>query len=820
MAQDVNIKINVDANQAEQSTTNYKKTLKDLQAQMVELQVNTNGLANATDEQRAQYAALEQQAGQLSDAISDVSARVKANADDYQYFNASLEALKGGTAVAQGLVGTLDLLGVSNSGVEKVVKTLMSLQGVMNSLNAVQQLFNKDSKIRIALEKIMTSQTKQKATAEAASATALTAEGAATTGATVATRSFTAALMSNPIFLMATVIAGVTAALITFTGVLDQNTESVDDNSESLEENTEQINNNVAARRKLFESYSGGLIQDIQDTNNTIEKQALMLEFVTTKLGVQVNSIEEAEKIYKSFEKTIGSVSMSMRYFEGEGTEVTKEFASIKDAASSLTTAQLMVDEMKRRVDNLSKTKNYGDLAEAEFNLQTWERNLMYAQNIYDIFERKLVGSYKNRLKNTKKESDETKGIIKSTADDATEKIVDFGEMQRRINDEVYKDEEKTYEGRKKHLLEEIKNSEAAFEQEKEDMKAVLGEGTDEYKTWLDLRETQLSQHLENINENIDKLDKEENRKRLDRENQVDSEILQARLNNLKEGSEEYYDVQREIEEENHEQNLEDLRRRLEDGLLTKEEKKQLELEAELKHQQSITQIQEKEDEKRMELTQQRLQAVGSMFANLTDFVTGLMELELEEAEGNEKKQKEIKKKYATAQAVMKIGQIGIDTALGIMGVWSQVMQLGPIAGPILGAVLSATIGAIGIVNTAKAIQEKNKIMKAANGAFVVGASHSEGGVMMELEGGEAVLNKRAMAIPQYRSLASAMNVATGGVAFPNSGKSVSIISKDDLRAVVSETVAAVTAIPVVVTEQSITNAQRKVGVIEGRSRF
>ena len=79
--------------------------------------------------------------------------------------------------------------------------------------------------------------------------------------------------------------------------------------------------------------------------------------------------------------------------------------------------------------------------------------------------------------------------------------------------------------------------------------------------------------------------EKQNERDRIDRQNQVDSEILQARLNNLKEGSEEYYDVQREIEDEQHQQYLEDLRRRLEDGLLTKEEYKQLELEAEKNHQ-------------------------------------------------------------------------------------------------------------------------------------------------------------------------------------------------------------------------------------------
>ena len=197
--------------------------------------------------------------------------------------------------------------------------------------------------------------------------------------------------------------------------------------------------------------------------------------------------------------------------------------------------------------------------------------------------------------------------------------------------------------------------------------------------------------------------------------------------------------------------------------------------------------------------------------------------MELEEAENNEKKQKEIKKKYATAQAVMKIGQIGIDTALGIMGVWSQVMELGPIAGPILGAILSATIGALGAANTVKAIQEKNKIMKAARGAYVVGASHTSGGVNYELEGGEMVLNKNVARIPQYRAIASAMNVSTGGIPLGGGGLENGAgfgVTKEDVQTIVQQTVAGIAAIPVVVSAQTISERQRQVNVTEQRSQI
>ena len=176
MTENVDVKLTVDTGQATQSTNNYKKTLKDLKDQMVELQVSTNGLTEATEEQREQYAELQKQAGQISDAIGDVSARVKANADDFQGMSAAMEGLKGGIGALQGVVGATELLGLNNDGVEKAVRTMMGLQSVMSSINAVQQVMNKDSKVRIALEKLLT--------------TELTKNKTATVGATAATAAF------------------------------------------------------------------------------------------------------------------------------------------------------------------------------------------------------------------------------------------------------------------------------------------------------------------------------------------------------------------------------------------------------------------------------------------------------------------------------------------------------------------------------------------------------------------------------------------------------------------------------------------------------
>ena len=57
-----------------------------------------------------------------------------------------------------------------------------------------------------------------------------------------------------------------------------------------------------------------------------------------------------------------------------------------------------------------------------------------------------------------------------------------------------------------------------------------------------------------------------------------------------------------------------------------------------------------------------------------------------------------------------------------------------------------------------------------SDGGMINGPSHSQGGTWINTEGGEGVLNKRSMAIPWVRSLASELNQIGGGVSFGDGG--------------------------------------------------
>ena len=901
----VNIKITVDANQAQQSTTNYKAKIKELKDQMAELLVETNGLADATAEQRAQYESLANEAGSLTDALGDVSARIRANADDYQMFNAALEGLKGGAAVAQGLVGTLDLLGLSNSGVEQVVKTLMSLQGIMNSINAVQQVFNKDSKVRIALQKLLSTEVKKTAVAEgeatAASGALAAGEGVATAASFTlagACKAVGVAIKSIPVigWILAAVAAliSLTALVVNLISISDEGLEQ----QKQAEENQHNINEAYAEGERAIAKERRELelnIQTLKDCEEGTDEWNDAAESVAKTLGVGVEWIKKnkdkvnelalawlnVKKVQATQDKLLEKMAdndvkvlqLEIAKTEIMGAHYKTRRETVERWAEVFGWSQDQIDELVDAT-NKTKTSNEDDYRKAmnRFDAVIKQSKDVFqtATNTYQAEYDKLEKSIKddNALltetveeskqvdeqlaKNHKKTNEQIK---KSDADLAKERQKHLEELTKAnktasdkisgywktYDSNISKDNEETHFGRLENLSIEYAKTIDTLDKElaeykdyynklSEEDKAALGDQLVTLEQFEKAQEGIRKQALDNYVKGIEKENEvekknevEKQRRAIDSQNNIDNAVLAKRLANLQEGSEEYFELQKEIEDERFEQEMEDLRRREEDGEITKAELRALELEKEAEHQRNITAIQEEEDRKRIELTQNRISTVGSILTNMSNFVSTLMETELEEAEGNEKKQKEIKKKYATAQAVMKIGQIGIDTALGIMGVWSQVMELGPIAGPILGAILSATIGALGAANTVKAIQEKNKIMKAARGAYVVGASHTAGGVNMELEGGEIVLNKNVARIPQYRAIASAMNVSTGGIPLGGGGLENGAgfgVTKEDVQTIVQQTVAGISAIPVVVSAQTISERQRQVNVTEQRSQI
>ena len=123
------------------------------------------------------------------------------------------------------------------------------------------------------------------------------------------------------------------------------------------------------------------------------------------------------------------------------------------------------------------------------------------------------------------------------------------------------------------------------------------------------------------------------------------------------------------------------------------------------------------------------------------------------------KKQNEIARKQAIFERGIKIFEIGISTAEGIM----KAVAASPLTG---GLPFSAIVAAMGAVQAGAVLAQP--LPKASKGLLLKGKSHAMGGIPIEAEGGEAIINKRSTSM--FTPLLSAINQAGGGVSLGNDG--------------------------------------------------
>jgi TP901 family phage tail tape measure protein len=177
----------------------------------------------------------------------------------------------------------------------------------------------------------------------------------------------------------------------------------------------------------------------------------------------------------------------------------------------------------------------------------------------------------------------------------------------------------------------------------------------------------------------------------------------------------------------------------------------------------------------------------------------------------------------ATLNGYLAITRVAGETGLGAI-----------VAAPIMSAFVGAQIAGIA---AQKFIGEDGGIVpgdvdKFASGGMVKGARHAQGGVkfavggtVAELEGGEAVINRKATAM--FKPQLSAMNVAGGGVAFENGGitpsrqaAQKSFDSGFNSQKIVSALASVINTQKVIVTESDISNSQLNVQIQETQSNL
>lgn len=178
------------------------------------------------------------------------------------------------------------------------------------------------------------------------------------------------------------------------------------------------------------------------------------------------------------------------------------------------------------------------------------------------------------------------------------------------------------------------------------------------------------------------------------------------------------------------------------------------------------------------------------------------MKLEKQKAKDEAK----IERERAIRERASKVFSVITDTSMGIV----KAVAASPLTG---GLPWSAIVAATGALNLATILSEP--LPKAARGGLIQGPLHSQGGAIIEAEGGEAIMSRRAVSM--FGPILSALNVLGGGVPFaePLSDGGYMLRSHDTGGATAEEIAAALEGVRIVTFVEDINKGQQNYAEIE-----
>ena len=283
--------------QIEKSSMPVKREIKaitDLMAKM-----NAEGMSNDLDV----YKKMAARAGELTDAMGDARQAARLLSSDTANLDAGIQAFSGLTAAATTFTGIMGLLGIENENTEQAILKVQSALAVLNGVQEIANVLNKDSILMLKLKQIQ-----------------MAISTATTTANTGATALNTAATAANTIALKAwnvakaigkALIGDWTGLLIVGAGALASYAIATSDSTKKNEEQNESIKEQEEAQKALTDTYESTLSKTIskytvlQAKWNSLGKDLKAKEqFIKSNanefknLGLSIHSVADAEKAF------------------------------------------------------------------------------------------------------------------------------------------------------------------------------------------------------------------------------------------------------------------------------------------------------------------------------------------------------------------------------------------------------------------------------------------------------------------------------------------------------------------------------------------
>lgn len=286
----------------EQSTAPLKRRLRDLKQLMA--QMNLDGLSG-TD----LFNQMAQQAGAYADALGDATQATNVFANDNFKLEAMSQGLQGIAGAASIATGIMGVLGTENEKVAQAILKVQSVLAILNGVQAVANVLNKDSALMLRIKQIR----------QAATTAATATDTVATTANTVATGANTAATVVNTTAQKAWNVAKAVAKALLgdWTGLvlvgavaLGTYALATSDSTDELEKQAEATDAAKEAQNKYSESVASNtanlvskykLLQNEWNNLKSVGEKTQWIKDNATEfknLGLKVTDLKSAEDIF------------------------------------------------------------------------------------------------------------------------------------------------------------------------------------------------------------------------------------------------------------------------------------------------------------------------------------------------------------------------------------------------------------------------------------------------------------------------------------------------------------------------------------------
>lgn len=829
--ENVNVKINIEGDGSMKSLRQMRLEMRELQKQM----------SQTTDPTK--FKQLSSQFAQLRNDIKDVSAAMN-------YMDPG-ELLGGWIKMSQGVVGSfsaitgaMSLFGSENEAIQEIEKKSMVLIQTMMGLEQARQLLI-DGGGRAQIKQIIQTTGLQIKQAAATAVQAVAQKGAtlATEGTTIATRLLGKAMMSLPVMWLVAGLAAIVGGTVALVSIINKETEAERKRNIVLESNrkirTEAVASTTETTIKLRmyaqvaedtkrteeeRTYALGKMNEMMGTTLTLTDdltaaseayiQTLItqaqVDLIVKRLGEITNALADGKKLWEESEgnalqQAWGWAQRNLGGITGQVADLNDRARRFSNTTKDLTAEQKGLEEqLKKLTDPLLKNQKAADDAAAAQKKQqeaidaanaAWEKRKALIKEVND--------EYAKFLRDAAYNAETELGKIKFIYDE------DLVKWQKHLADKLISQEQydNWYRIRTQQFHKDIlkKEEELYGKVEKIKSKSITKSSDEEIK----LREVTIDFNETSYVEDVMSWD-ETNKTKLyllreaHRQGTISTkEYVAASIELFKEEFNIYTGYVTNIAGQ-----MSSIF-----SNITQMMTMQIEYEDKLWQDKYNTRNEALNNslEKAKEVWGEESKQYKALLAEQTTLD--------EEKAAHDKKIEADKKAAANKYAKFQIGlQMAEATVAYGKGMIEAVAAT--ITNPVWGAIMIGTLSAMYATQMALMTKQMSMVGKMRKGGYISGASHEQGGVLRELEGGEAVVNKNSMSNPSYRNIVSAINVAGGGIPYPNTrglGQSSALTASIDNTAI-EEIVNRIAAIPVIVTESDITTTQRKVSVIKNKT--